>query len=116
MLSLTSLTAPFAARTAFSSSGVNCRQGPHHGAQKSTNTGTSREASITSRMKSFVVVFVMRWASAALTPSERIGVSMLLLTLGDPIPTDFRGQDGQTPLFPTKMGCGRRFGDALRGA
>src|SRR6478735_834827 len=79
MLSLTSLTAPLAARTAFSSIGVNCRQGPHHGAQKSTRTGTSREASTTSRMKSLVVVFLMRSASAVAVPSERIGVSMLLL-------------------------------------
>ena len=68
MLSLTSLTAPFAARTAFSRIGVSCRQGPHHGAQKSTSTGTSREASITSRMKSLVVVFLMRSASAAAAP------------------------------------------------
>src|SRR4030042_1969303 len=78
MLSLTSLTAPLAARTAFSSIGVNCRQGPHHGAQKSTRTGTSREASTTSRMKSLVVVFLIRSASAATPPSERIGGSMLI--------------------------------------
>src|SRR5262245_6048068 len=80
MLSLTSLTTPLAARTAFSRTGVNCRQGPHQGAQKSTRTGTSREASTTSRMKSLVVVFLMRSASAVPAPSERIGVSMPLLT------------------------------------
>src|SRR6476660_10658051 len=83
MLSLTSFTAPLAARTAFSRMGVSWRHGPHHGAQKSTRTGTSREASITSRMKSFVDVLLIRSASAApAAPCERIGVSMLLLTLG----------------------------------
>jgi hypothetical protein len=39
MFILTSLTAPFAARTTFSSTGVSCLQGPHQGAQKSTSTG-----------------------------------------------------------------------------
>src|ERR1700761_4952795 len=48
---LTSLTAPLAASTAFSSAGPSCLQGPHQVAQKSTITGWSREASITSAMK-----------------------------------------------------------------
>src|SRR6478672_13761609 len=113
MLSLTSFTAPLAARTAFSMMGVNWRHGPHHGAQKSTRTGTSREASITSRMKSLVVVFLMRSASAVATLSERIGVSMLLLIhpgVRDPI----RGRrQGQAARAIGKMGRECRFGNAL---
>ena len=38
-------------RTAFSSTGVSCRHGPHHSAQKSTTTGTSCERSMTSCSK-----------------------------------------------------------------
>ena len=53
-----------AARTAFSRIGVSCWQGPHQGAQKSTSTGTLREASSTSARKSWVVVSLMRSASA----------------------------------------------------
>src|SRR6476660_8235991 len=48
MLTLTSLTAPLASATAFSSDGPSVLQGPHQGAQKSTITGTLREASSTS--------------------------------------------------------------------
>src|SRR6185312_170099 len=48
MLTLTSLTAPLASATAFSSEGPSVLQGPHQGAQKSTITGTVREASRTS--------------------------------------------------------------------
>src|SRR5947207_289538 len=48
---LTRRTLPLAAATAFSRVGVNCLQGPHQVAQKSTITGVSREASITSAMK-----------------------------------------------------------------
>ena len=49
----TSRTRPPAARTTFSSVGVSCLQGPHQVAQKSTSTGTSREAATTSCMKVF---------------------------------------------------------------
>ena len=38
---LTSLALPLAAFTTFSSTGVSCLQGPHHGAQKSTSTGAA---------------------------------------------------------------------------
>ena len=37
--------------TAFSSTGVSIRHGPHQSAQKSTITGSSRERSMTSRSK-----------------------------------------------------------------
>src|SRR4029077_19221512 len=39
----------------FSSTGPSCLQGPHHGAQKSTMTGWSNDASTTSAMKLAVV-------------------------------------------------------------
>src|ERR1700749_250225 len=42
MLTLTIFTAPWASLTAFSSCGPSVLHGPHHGAQKSTITGTSR--------------------------------------------------------------------------
>src|SRR3954470_12816041 len=45
---LTSFTAPLASVTTFSIIGCRVLQGPHHGAQKSTITGTVREASSTS--------------------------------------------------------------------
>src|SRR6185312_3992042 len=48
MLILTSLTAPLASVTTFSMIGCRVLHGPHHGAQKSTITGTVREASSTS--------------------------------------------------------------------
>ena len=48
MFILTSLTLPLAARTAFSMIGVSCRQGPHHGAQKSISTGWRFDSSMTS--------------------------------------------------------------------
>ena len=48
---LTSRTLPLASVTAFSSAGVSVLHGPHQGAQKSTITGTSTDASITSAMK-----------------------------------------------------------------
>ena len=51
----TSLTAPPASRVTFSSTGPSCRQGPHHGAQRSTMTGVVLEASTTSLMKLAVV-------------------------------------------------------------
>src|SRR5712691_11540885 len=62
MLSLTMRTAPLAARTTFSRIGPSCLHGPHHGAQKSTMTGWSNEASTTSAIKLAVVT---SWTAAA---------------------------------------------------
>jgi hypothetical protein len=45
--------------------GVSCLQGPHQGAQKSTSTGTVREASSTSALKLAVVASLIRSGSAA---------------------------------------------------
>ena len=47
VLIVASLTAPLRAATASSRTGVSWRQGPHQGAQKSTTTGSWREASTT---------------------------------------------------------------------
>ncbi len=60
MFILTSLTLPFAARTAFSMIGVSCLQGPHHGAQKSISTGWRFDSSMTSFTNVWVVVSLMR--------------------------------------------------------
>src|SRR5262249_1476396 len=65
MLILTSFTAPLAAFTTFSMAGCSCLQGPHHGAQKSTITGTLREASSTSLANLVRSLSVMRSAGAA---------------------------------------------------
>ena len=62
MLTLTSATLPPASRTVFSSIGASCLQGPHQGAQKSTITGVSCDASITSAAKLWVVVS-LGWAA-----------------------------------------------------
>src|SRR5262245_38093567 len=48
MFTLTRRTLPLASVTARSSRGVSCLHGPHHGAQKSTMTGVSMDASSTS--------------------------------------------------------------------
>src|SRR5262249_33924862 len=74
MLILTKRTAPRASRTAFSSIGPSCLQGPHQGAQKSTTTAASWEASITSAMKVAVELVLIRSApSAALGALPSIG-------------------------------------------
>ena len=64
MFILTSLTLPLAARTAFSSTGVSWRQGPHQGAQKSISTGWRFDSSMTSFTNVWVVVSLIRSAAA----------------------------------------------------
>src|ERR1700730_17320219 len=68
MLSLTMLTAPLAARTNRSRIGPNCLHGPHHGAQKSTMTGCSKDASTTSAIKVAVVTSLTGVAAEAAPP------------------------------------------------
>src|ERR1700722_8779566 len=63
MLSLSMGTVSFAPRTAFSRIGTTRLHGPHHGAQKSTMTGWSNDASTTSVMK-FAVVTSLTTAAA----------------------------------------------------
>src|SRR5215203_5728281 len=62
---LTSFTAPLASLTTFSIIGCSVLHGPHHGAQKSTMTGTVREASITSLANLVWSLSLMRSAGAA---------------------------------------------------
>ncbi len=69
MFILTSFTLPLAARTAFSRIGVNCLHGPHQGAQKSTSTGWRFNSSITSFMKVWVVVSLIRPSATGAVPS-----------------------------------------------
>src|SRR6185295_16815269 len=65
MFILTSLTLPLAFLTTFSRIGVSCLQGPHQGAQKSISTGWRFDSSMTSFMKPWVVVSLMRPSGAA---------------------------------------------------
>src|SRR5437764_15244320 len=65
MLILTSFTAPLASRTTFSIAGCRVLHGPYHGAQKSTITGTVREASSTSLANLVWSLSLMRSAGAA---------------------------------------------------
>ena len=58
-------TAPREAFTTFSRMGVSCLHGPHHGAQKSTITGTFREASMTLATNDLVVVSLIRSPEAS---------------------------------------------------
>src|SRR6478672_2132269 len=60
---LTSLKRPPYSRSSFSISGPSTLQGPHQGAQKSTITGTSMEASITSRSNEDSVASIMGFPS-----------------------------------------------------
>ena len=74
--SLASATWPSRALVAFSSTGVSWRQGPHHAAQKSTTTGSSRERSRTSCSKVASVVSKItppRIVSARGRPGDRGG-------------------------------------------
>src|SRR5258706_16211354 len=63
-LTFTSFQRPPYSRSSFSSSGPSTLHGPHHGAQKSTSTGTSIEGSITSRSNedkvASIIVFPIR--------------------------------------------------------
>ena len=68
MFILTSLTLPLALRTAFSSTGVSWRHGPHHSAQKSIRTGWRFDSSMTSFTKVWVVVSLIRSAAAGAAP------------------------------------------------
>src|SRR5438132_4882540 len=74
---LTSFTLPLAARTTFSSTGPSCLHGPHHSAQKSTNTGWRLDSSITSLTKVCVVVSLTTLGAAA-SPLCNIVISFVL--------------------------------------
>src|SRR5580692_7833816 len=69
MFILTSLTLPPEAATAFSSTGANCLQGPHQGAQKSTSTGCLVEAVSTSSRKDAAVTSLTAVPPFAVPPA-----------------------------------------------
>ena len=72
-------TAPLAARTAFSRIGPSCLHGPHQGAQKSTTTGASKEASTTSVMKVAVVTSLTAAGPAPAPPIiASLGIALLV--------------------------------------
>src|SRR5688572_2660758 len=90
----TSRHRPPYSRSSFSRSGPSTLHGPHHGAQKSTRTGTSIEASITSRSNvdkvasiiDFPQVVLVRWRGK-IESSTRGGVSRVARRkAGDPHP------------------------------
>src|SRR5258707_5023771 len=85
MFILTSFTLPLAARTAFSSTGVSWRHGPHHGAQKSISTGWRFDSSMTSFTNVWVVVSLIRSAAgcgaAPLVPCSTIVTGILVRCL-----------------------------------
>src|SRR5262245_39873758 len=81
MLILTRRTAPPAAVTTFSRIGPSCLHGPHHGAQKSKITGTSRDVWMTSVMKLFVSLSLIRLSApvfCALVPISPDNKDMLV--------------------------------------
>src|SRR5262249_42649191 len=113
MLILTSFTAPLAALTTFSMAGCSCLQGPHHGAQKSTITGTVREASSTSLANLVWSLSFMRSAGAACSAAPFSMVSM------DPRSGEFArspamwaaaSDDARGPLFTSPVIRGRPGG------
>ncbi len=91
----TSFTAPPAARTAFSSTGVSDLQGPHHSAQKSTSTGRFFDSSITSFMK--VCVVVSEITSPAFAGAAPFPVFNSIFLLRWAIEFEFRTLNGVEP-------------------
>ena len=94
MLILTRRTLPAALLTTRSSSGVSCLHGLHHGAQKSTITGWSRDAWMTSAMKRCAVaVLDQRAVGFAVAPP-------------DPIRPESKPIPPRTPRQMRATGCG----------
>src|SRR6185312_10740149 len=81
MLILTSRILPAFSATTFSMVGESVRHGPHQGAQKSTSTGASSEASITSALKARSVESLTRTAGGAALAE---GAEILTFTRQDP--------------------------------
>src|SRR5436190_8609337 len=83
MLILTSLTAPLASLTTFSMSGCRVLHGPHHGAQKSTITGTVREASSTSLANLVWSLSLIRSAGGAAGGAAPFNIGSMRPRTGD---------------------------------
>src|SRR5881398_1423241 len=104
MLSLTMRTAPLVARTVFSRIGPSCLHGPHHGAQKSTTTGASKDPSTTSAMK-FAVVTSLTGAAPVPPIKGSLGIAFLFGLLENNMAA-VRGEDKhcQRPLRGSQGG------------
>src|SRR5262249_22166489 len=102
-LTFTSLKRPPYSRSRRSMSGPSTLQGSHHGAQKSTTTGTSMEASMTSRSNDDRVVSIMD-----LTPPARIDARALraVSTPALEIASDALGARGRNPPTRHNVGSG----------
>src|SRR4051812_41789955 len=83
MLILTSLTAPLASLTTFSMAGCSVLHGPHHGAQKSTITGTVREVSSTSLANLVWSLSLIRSAGGAACGAAALRIRFLLPPKGE---------------------------------
>src|SRR5215510_5046307 len=107
MLSFTMRTAPLVARTVFSRIGPSCLHGPHHGAQKSTTTGASKDPSTTSAMK-FAVVTSFTGAAPVPPIKGSLGIAFLfglwkttwLLDEGKTSTASVRFRSGQGGIIP----------------
>src|SRR5471030_2005320 len=117
MFILTSLTLPFAARTAFSMIGVSWRQGPHHGAQKSISTGWRFDSSMTSFTKVWVVVSLIRSGAACgaapLVPCSAIVTGILVRCLEGAGSSTAR--NGFHKVWTLKWRVGRKFQSGSEG-
>src|ERR1700681_2632092 len=117
MLSLTMRTAPLAARTAFSRIGPSCLHGPHHGAQKSTTTGCSNDASTTSVIKVAVVTSWIGAAAAAPSPAPPpiiISSAIPASSPGFSDNMDIGERDDKRRGAPCSIRALRNVGDARR--
>src|SRR4029079_16069791 len=86
----------------FSSRGPSCLHGPHHGAQKSTMTGTLRDVSMTSAMKPLMSLSLMRSAAPLVLAALSIGSISATRWLKDENPPrrrrDGPATGGRSPL------------------
>src|SRR4051794_3257947 len=118
MFILTSLTLPLAALTTFSRIGVSCLQGPHQGAQKSISTGWRFDSSMTSFMKPWVVVSLIRPSGAAAaapaTLSNIVMRSSPCARSAGPVPDQHRCLIKWAGEPANAIGSGRRAGVQVR--
>src|SRR5471030_1483182 len=113
---LTSFTAPLASFTTFSIMGCKVLHGPHHGAQKSTITGTVREVSSTSLANFVWSLSLIRSAGTACgaAPCSNVSIGPREGNFGSPAmwpppPGDARG--GRPPDFLAIIDLGDDAGD-----
>src|SRR3954463_16424744 len=117
MLILTSFTAPLASLTTFSIIGCRVLHGPHHGAQKSTITGTVREASSTSLANLVWSLSLIRSAGGAAAGAAPFNIGSMRPRNGDsgvglqcgPRPPETQGADpagkGQGSTWRGSLQC-----------